>query len=161
MSTGIVEHSKNYLVNIQVFGDELLETEPSELNYLTTSFEINHSGGSEFVNQKGRDMASAFATQPSVSVNFTCYMTEPDFAVLTSVIITQQQQVLISIGKLKNTKPPSIDPSATIHEAIGYLREAKISASVGEFILVNFVLNADDIRIIDPKNLPEFIAIDL
>lgn len=159
----VVEHSKNYLVSMQVFGDMTFE-EPAELNFLTTSFEIIYSGGSNFVNQKGRNIASAFAMQPSVSINFSCYMTNPDFAVLTSIIIAEQQQVLLSIGRIKanwiKTKsifsPSSIIPSVTIHEAVGFLRDAKITASVGEFIKVDFTLNADDIRDIRPEKLPEF-----
>ena len=157
----IIEHSKNYLVNIQVFGDRTFEDVPSELNYLATSFEIIYSGGSDFVNQKGRTIASAFATQPNVSINLSCFMTEPDFAVLTSVIITEQQQVLLTIGKLKEVidsllPADLLDTSATIHEAIGFLKDAKISASVGEFIRVDFTLNVDDMRDINQDNLPVF-----
>lgn len=150
-----IEHSKHYLVNIQIFGDRIVEDNPLELNYLATSFEINHSGGSDFVHQKGNSIASVFATQPTISIRVNCFMTEPDFAVLITAIITEQQQILISVGKLdsENIKTtagilPQVidDDSALIFEAIGYMKDAQISASVGQFVSVNFTINADDIN---------------
>ena len=82
----VLEHTKNYLVNIQVFGDKVLESEPVDLNYIATSFDINYSGGSDFVHQKGKKTASAFAMQPTVSINIRCYMSEPDFSVVISIL---------------------------------------------------------------------------
>lgn len=155
----VVEHSKNYLVNIQVFGDQTFEDKPTELSYLATSFDIVYSGGSHFVNQKGKNIASAFAGQPSVSINLSCYMTSPDFAVLTSSIIAEQQQVMLTIGKLrKDSEPPEIDVHSTIHEAIGFIGSAKISASVGEFIKVDFTLNVDDMRDIIPNQIRDSLT---
>ncbi len=55
-----IEHSKQYLVNIQLFGDRLVETNPLKLNYLATSFDIDYSGGSEFINQKGKQANSIY-----------------------------------------------------------------------------------------------------
>ena len=180
-----VEHSKQYLVNIQLFGDRLVEKNPLNLNYLATSFEINHSGGSDFVHQKGRTIASAFATQPTVSIRVRCLMTEPDFAIVTSAVITEQQQILLSIGKLEqfsitdiqeiftpnpvelgeNEEAPSQftrlrtiydQPSALIFEAIGYMKDAQIVATTGEYVSVDFTVNADDIKKIRLDDIPSF-----
>ena len=155
-----IEHSKNYLVTIQVFGDRIIENEFTELNYLATSVDIDYSSGASFVNHKGKSFASAFATQPSVSVRINCYMTNLDFGVLTSSIITEQQQVLLSVGRFKD----SIDEEETffsrksglMFEAIGYLQSASISARAGDFVLVNFSLAADDINKIRTDDIPEF-----
>lgn len=150
-----IEHSKQYLVNIQLFGDRFRFTNPLELNYLVSSFEINHSGGSEFINQKGRNIASVFAKQPTVSVKVRCLMTEPDFASIISNVITDQQQILLSIGKIENENFNEI--SALIFEGIGYMDNAQIIASNGEFVTVEFVVNLDDInRNNEDETLPEF-----
>lgn len=161
-----IEHSKNYFVQIQLFGDRFIETNSTNLHYLVTDFKINHSGGSSFVHQKGRSFASAFPTQPTNTVNVMCVMTEPDFAIITSAIITEQQQILLSIGKIGNlldtkvrltdfgisevrTKTIGdilIEESALIFEAIGYLSDAQITARVGEYIIVDFTMNVDDIH---------------
>lgn len=168
----VLEHSKNYLVQIQLFDDTTFQ-EPVKLNYLTTSFEIVHSGGSDFINQKGRNIASAFAKQPSVNVNLRCYMTDSDFSIVISNIILNQQQILITIGKLKDklnlgfkqtdffffeVDVPNvlIDPSATIYEIIGFIKDAKISATAGEFIVVDISINADDVNEFDPNDRTEF-----
>lgn len=179
-----LEHTRNYLVNIQVFGDKVLEDNPVELNYVATSFDINYSGGADFVHQKGRRTASVFAMQPTVSVSISCYMTEPEFSVIVSNIITNQQHVLIRIGKLRDSinkfdiisetvelepnqeapaptvreTSPLVDPSATIYEIVGYMRDARISANVGQFIIAEFTINADDINEFDPNALLEFNA---
>jgi len=157
----LIEHSKNYLVNIQVFGDRLIETSPLKLNYLATSFEINHSGGSNFVHQKGRKIASAFPTQPTNTVTLNCLMFEADFSALASTVIVNQQQVLVTLGKLEyNVEQEDIniihEDSQTIFEAIGYLADAQISARVGEYMNVSLVLNVDDINEYNVDNLPSF-----
>lgn len=149
-----IEHSKHYLVNIQVFGDRFSEIDPTELNYLATSVEIDQTGGSEFVHQKGRNIASSFSTQPTVSVSVRCFMTDVDFAVLISAIITEQQQILLSVGRLEDISK-NIN-SKLMFEAIGYLNDAKISAISGEFVIVDFVMNADDIKKIRMTDIPEF-----
>lgn len=152
-----IEHSKQYLVNIQLFGDRLVESDPLKLNYLATSFDINYSGGSDFVHQKGRAIASAFATQPTITIRVRCLMTEPDFAVITSAVITEQQQILLSIGKIKESSVSQIiEKSALIFEAIGYMKDAQIIATVGEYISVDFSINADDINTIQTDDIPEF-----
>ncbi len=182
------EHSKNYLVNIQVFGDKVLESEPVELNYIATSFDINYSGGSDFVHQKGRKTASVFAMQPAVSISIRCYMSEPDFSVIVSNIITNQQHILMKVGKLRETIryadiisekivsqrdtveggtetisrehireiDPLVDPSATIYEIVGYMKDARITATAGEFIVVDLTVNADDINEFNYNDLPTF-----
>ena len=109
-----VEHSKNYWINLQVFGDRFsgtkrfdeTERELGTLSYLATSVEIDQSGGSDFVHQKGRTTAAAFATQPTIAINVKCYMREVEFVVLISSIITEQQQILLSFGRI-NTEPKS------------------------------------------------------
>ena len=158
-----LQHTSNYLVNIQVFGDKVLESDPAELNYVATSFDIHYSGGSDFIHQKGRNVASAFAMQPTVSINIRCYMTEPDFSVLVSTIIANQQHILMTVGKLKkrvkvsNIKGTTIlDSSATIYEIVGYMRDARITATAGEFITVEFTVNADDVEEINYNDLPTF-----
>ncbi len=168
-----LEHTRNYLVNIQVFGDKISESEPAELNYVATSFDINYSGGSDFVHQKGRKTASAFAMQPTVSINLRCYMSEPEFSVIVSNIITNQQHILMTVGKLRRTfkftevfeeddneekkeTDSLVDPSATIYEVVGYMKNARISATAGDFIIVDFTVNADEINEFDPKDLLSF-----
>ena len=49
-----------------------------------------------------------------------------------------------------------INPSATIYEIIGYIKDAKITAMVGEFIVVDIVVNADDVNEFNPNDLPLF-----
>jgi len=164
----IVEHSKNYLVQIELFGEDIFD-DPIELRYLTTSFGIIHSGGSDFINQKGRNIASAFAKQPSVTVNFRCYMTNPEFAVLMSNVILNQEQIFMTIGRLHTRYTSDVtirestayisditSNSKTIYEIIGYMKNAKISANAGEFVIVDITVNADDVKEIDPDNIPEF-----
>jgi hypothetical protein len=162
-----IEHSKNYFVNIQLFGDRFIETDPSDLHYLATSFEINHSGGSKFIHQKGRAFASAIPTQPTNTITVDCIMTEADFAVITSAIIMEQQQILLSVGKLENLIIDNNilnEDSKLIFEALGYLSDARITARVGEYITVNFTMNADDINKIRTEDrfgtdpIPEFKA---
>lgn len=160
-----IEHSKNYFVNIQLFGDRFIETDPSDLHYLATSFDINYSGGSSFIHQKGRSFASAFPTQPTNTVTVDCIMTEADFAVITGALITEQQQVLLSIGKLENLIEDNVilnERSNLIFEALGYLSAARITARVGQYITVNFTMNVDDINKIRTEDrfgtdpIPEF-----
>ncbi len=168
-----VEHSKNYWINLQVFGDRFsrdrfTETEIGTLSYLATSVEIDQSGGSDFVHQKGRTIASAFATQPTISINVKCYMREVEFAVLISAIITEQQQILLSFGKLNTQSiiilPKNIanipifrpDNSALVYEAIGFLRNAKISATAGEYVVVDFTMYVDDLNQISTDDIPKF-----
>ncbi len=183
-----IEHAKHYLVNIQVFGDRFREESPEDLHYLATSVEINYAGGSDFVHQKGNTIASAFATQPTVSVSVKCYMSEVDFAVLTSGIISEQQQILLSVGRLADSligdptpdipletrldhfgRERIIEPpryfnrkSALMFEAIGFMKDAKISAISGEFVTVDFTLAVDEMNKIrlDDKfgtdGIPEF-----
>jgi hypothetical protein len=167
-----LEHTRNYLVNIQVFGDKITESEPAELNYIATSFDINYSGGADFVHQKGRKTASAFAMQPTVSVNLRCYMSEPEFSVIVSNIITNQQHILLTVGKLRDSikftelfeedeeekkeSDPLVDSSATIYEVVGYMKNARITATAGDFIVVEFTVNADEINEFDPKDLLPF-----
>lgn len=165
-----LEHTRNYLVNIQVFGDKVLESEPVELNYIATSFDINYSGGSDFVHQKGRKTASVFAMQPTVSISIRCYMSEPDFSVIVSNIITNQQHILMKVGKLRSSlqffdtirndevraRDPLVDPSATIYEVVGYMKDARITATAGEFIVVDLTVNADDINEFNHNDLLTF-----
>jgi len=164
-----IEHSKNYFVNIKLFGDRFIETDPSNLHYLATGFDINHSGGSSFIHQKGRSFASAIPTQPTNTITVDCVMTEADFAIITSAIITEQQQILLSVGKLENLITDTVsltfnEDSKLIFEAIGYLSSAKITARVGQYITVNFTMNADDIHKIRTEDqsgtdsIPEFKA---
>ncbi len=168
-----LEHTKNYLVNIQIFGDKNSESNSVELNYIATSFNINYSGGSDFVHQKGRKTASAFAMQPTVSINLRCYMSEPEFSVIVSNIITNQQQILLTVGKLRNSIKftelfeeddveekkeidPLVDSSATIYEVVGYMKDARITATAGDFIVVDFTINADEINEFNPNDLLTF-----
>ncbi len=170
-----IEHTKHYLVNIQVFGDRFREESPKDLHYLATSVEIEYTGGSDFIHQKGNTIASAFATQPTVSVSVKCYMTEVDFSILMSGIISEQQQVLLSVGRLEDST--LIDPatetteakyfnkkSALMFEAIGFMKNVKISATAGEFVTVDFTLAVDEmhkIRLDDnfgTSGIPEFKA---
>lgn len=158
-----IEHSKHYLVNIQVFGDRFREDSPEELNYLATSFEINQSGGADYVHQKGRTFASAFATQPKISITIKSYMKEADFAILVSSIISEQQQILVSVGRISDSVFKTNDEtsyfdkdSALIFEAIGYMNSAKIIATAGEFVAVDFTINADDINKIRLDDIPSF-----
>lgn len=161
-----IEHSKNYLVNIAILNNlEFSQEIDFSLNYLATSFDLNYSGGSEFVNQKGRQIASTFKTQPNVSASFTCYMREPDFAIIISRLITGQQEIVVTVGRLENinAKEPFgglfislIDESATIFEIIGYISDARISGSVGEFVKVEFTIKADDINELEPNEIIPF-----
>jgi hypothetical protein len=158
----VLEHTNKYLVNIQILGDKFGEVDNpvEELNYLATSFEIIQAGGSDFIHQKGRKLASAFATQPSLSVNLRCYMKEPDFSILITQSMIEQQHMLLTIGKIKEEietldiiTPIIIDSSAIIYEILGYIRDSRISAQAGEFVLVDFTVNVDDINELDPNKL--------